>query len=256
MTDQTPIPPAPESRPADPPAAVPVPPPAQPARKKSRFWWRVLIVSQIVLVVVILGRLLIVPLLAAFYDRFDFADHPIEWATKQLPVDMAGEELLRQKSELIRVLGEKGTAAMPYLRRALQSDMPNLVNAGAMGVYTLGTAGAEALPELIRAAEHPHPFARLGAILAIGRIGPKAHPALPVLCNTLRDPHAHLRMVAAEAIKAIGDPAALPFLQEALDRENRSLCVEFIQLAILDLRGVPRRPLPNEEYLMPIVPAQ
>ena len=154
---------------------------------------------------------------------------------------------MKQRSELVRLLGERGPAAMPYLRQALQSGHPNLMNAGAMGVYTLGAAGAEALPDLIKAAGHAHPYARLGAVLAIGRIGPKAQEAIPALRVTLRDRYAHIRMVSAEALQAIGDPAVLPDLQAALDRESRELCVQFIQAAILKLSGTPKRPQPSAE---------
>lgn len=204
------------------------------------------ILAACIVVLLIAAYFLTVPFLAFAYRNFDATDSAVEYAARNLPLDMVGKGLLKEKSELIHVLGERGKEALPYLVTALKHPNPYLKASAAMGIYKLGADGREALPDLIQAIVDPNAYARLSVILALGRLGPDAVTAVPAVVPALRDPDAHVRMQAAYTLGLIGDPEAAPAIQVAVGLEPRKLNITYMQKAYLKLTGQQLRTDPEK----------
>ncbi len=86
-------------------------------------------------------------------------------------------------------------------------------------VWALGAIGDEtAIPELVALTAHEDPGLRKTAVHALGVF--RSNEATAALKEALADPVDDVRWNAAAALARQGDPAALPVLEQMLDRER------------------------------------
>jgi HEAT repeat protein len=108
-----------------------------------------------------------------------------------------------------------GSAAVPYLRRALVDADPKVRIAAVMSLSSQ-PMGAAGVPELIGVLAGDRADMRLAALGGIRCMGEQAKAATSVLIATLDDPDSRIRAAAAEAFYFFG-PAGQPAIPALLD---------------------------------------
>lgn len=132
--------------------------------------------------------------------------------------------------------------------------------AAVVGLQKLGPAGQsallnQALPKLRAGLSDRSEAVLEYTAYAIARLGPKAAPAAPELLKLAADPREFARTAALEALRGIGTPAALPLIENLL---NKTTAVRIdTARALVWLRPIPpnylstlRKALDDDELLV------
>jgi HEAT repeat protein len=112
-------------------------------------------------------------------------------------------------------------ASVSALRHCLRGKDAAVLRETAKALSKLGEAAHAALPELLLTCDHPNSETRAAAVRALLELAtPQDKDAVaPALEKILKsDPNPDTRRNAALALGKVGDPAALPALQDILDK--------------------------------------
>jgi HEAT repeat protein len=133
-------------------------------------------------------------------------------AVNQLARAMLRDPDIEVRTSAVFALGEIGPPALPVLMQNLDADDPRIRRSIASALVRIGKP---AVPELIPLLDHADPILRRNAVGILGRIGPPAAPALPFLERALEDEDKAFCWTAKQAIRKINleeqsDAAAEP----------------------------------------------
>jgi HEAT repeat protein len=119
-------------------------------------------------------------------------------------------------------LGCLGSAALPPLMAAMNSQDPFLHMACLDAMRYMGRDGGPAVPALVQYLSHADGQVRCGAAEALGNLKLDGGRAVPALTGALSDPYERVRSGAAWALGRFGKQAmpATPSLQRALQDKD------------------------------------
>lgn len=194
------------------------------------------IIAAVAAIILIVTYIMIVPVTAGMYKKYDFADRQCEWVVKHLPVEKVAEALLKTDSRLLYVLGERGREAVPYLTEALNNSKDAYTRgAAATALYEIGPDAEAAIDSLIRALKDDQAYVRMISAMVLGRMRTKAKKATRHMIPLLQDKSHYVRMRTAYALEKIGDPSVIPYVREARNKEVKKLAMIFMHLALKKL---------------------
>jgi len=149
------------------------------------------------------------------------SDHPVTYKGKPLSHwnNLLQHKNAKQKKEAAmacRAIGEHAKEAVPYLRKALKDDHPQVRSEAAKALGEIRSK--KSIDDLITASRDKHEKVRISAVQALAEIESKK--AVPALIQALKDKSAQVRIYAANGLGDIGDPRALPALKQALKNKD------------------------------------
>jgi HEAT repeat protein len=149
-------------------------------------------------------------------------------AIPQLAAQLQKDPVKEARETAARALGRIGKAALGEksgiapLETAAKNDadpVTRVVAHGALAMIDIDLAGQ--IASLRKYLHHDQPLVRMKASHALGMIGTSAKAAAPEIVKVLEtETDQHRRGYVARALGNVGDPASLPALYAALDKET------------------------------------
>ncbi len=129
----------------------------------------------------------------------------------------------RRAAELLSVMGESATPAVPLLVRLLPETADEVTHRHILdALINIGPAAKPAVPRLVVLLGHEDPDVRGRALMALRAIGPDARPATPKILERLDDKSAPVRCHALVALVKVAEPnVSVGYLAAALSDEGR-----------------------------------
>ncbi|NQT16942.1 MAG: HEAT repeat domain-containing protein, partial [Planctomycetes bacterium] len=124
----------------------------------------------------------------------------------------------RRAAELLSVMGESATQAVPLLVRLLAETADEVTRRHVLdALINIGPAAQPAVPHLVALLAHEEPDVRGRALMALGAIGPDARRATAKIVERLEDESAPVRCHALVALAKVAEPdVSVGYLAAAL----------------------------------------